>query len=202
MTTSGSDPITKPQAAAFWRLFSAACRRNAVLPAQRDAYRHRLLRETLGVSHMSQIDRTEGFDRIMARLALEAGDDAAAAHYAVGSDRRRAALVADCATQVLQLAMADAPGADPLPYIAGILAQANLAPPRRIGADYWLDLPPRSLAALFQMLDTHRRRLLSRLAPHIPRTYVHGRRWQLSASPAYSDEGYSPPAFKTRLVVL
>lgn len=184
-----TNTLTLKQTAAFWRLFSAACKANAIPSADREPYRKRLLKETLGVEHMSQITRTAGFDRIMARLAREAGDSALAARYAIADDRRRAALAAECATQLLQLAASET--SDPIPYISGILAQARLSPLRPSGPDWFLDLSPDALPTLLEILDTHRRRLLARLHPTLPRAFVYGRRYAFAPS---------PPALKIQLV--
>lgn len=168
--------ITERQAAAFWRLLAAAARNQSV--PDREAYRKRLLREELGVEHMSQIGRTTDYDRIMHRLALEAEDWTALAHYGVAGDRRMAALVADCATQVLQLCCSDLTVPSGIGYVNGILAQARLSPVRVVDADdYWLDLSPDDLRILLQILDTHRRRLLKRLGWTGSMAYAHGRRW-------------------------
>lgn len=168
--------ITERQFAAFWRLFGEAARHQAV--PDREAYRKRILREELGVEHMSQIGRTTDYDRVMHRLALEAEDWDALAHYGVAGDRRMAELVADCATQVLQLCCSDLTVPSGIGYVNGILSQARLSPVRVVDADdYWLDLSPDDLRILLQILDTHRRRLLKRLGWTGSMAYAHGRRW-------------------------
>ena len=192
--------ITTRQRAAFWRLFSKAARARGIPSAQRDEFRHKVLAETLGVSHLADVDRTHGYDRLMERLAFLAEDTRAADRFSVADARRTAALVADECCQVAQLSRAT--DADPLAYVAGILKQARLSPPFRIGSDYYLDLHPSSLRALLQILDTHRRRLLSRLAPDIPKAYVYGRRLAFNST-GYTiiDQEPPPPAFfKVRLL--
>ena len=116
--------LTKKQAALFWRSLAAAADRQAV--PDREAYRKRVLREELGVEHLRDVDRTEGFDRLMLRLAQDAEDWHGLAYYSVAGERRLADLVADCATQVLELTVADRglsvrDPADSLNYISGIL---------------------------------------------------------------------------------
>ena len=186
--------ITEKQAAAFWRLLGAAARHQAA--PDREAYRKRLLREELGVAHMSEIGRTTDYDRIMHRLALEAEDWDALAHYEVSGDRRLAAMVADCATQVLQLADSAASPTPGLAYVGGILAQAGLSPIRQIAPDdYWLDLAPSDLRVLLQILDTHRRRLLKRLGWTDSLAYCHGRRWIRTSTGAL--DATDPPLPRT-----
>lgn len=192
--------ITERQAAAFWRLLGAAARHQAV--PDREAYRKRLLREELGVEHMSQIGRTTDYDRVMHRLALEAEDWDALAHYGVAGDRRMAELVADCATQVLQLSCADLTVASGIGYVNGILSQARLSPVRVVDADdYWLDLSPDDLRILLQILDTHRRRLLKRLGWTGSMAYAHGRRWIRTTAGALdcNDPALPRNAFRIRL---
>jgi len=164
--------LTRPQLALFWRKFAAACSAQGF--ADREAYRHAVLREEGGVEHLADLDRTGGFDRVMLRLCIDAGDWQGASHFETGTERRIAELCADCATQLLQLAGADETSA--LAYIGGILRQARLDPPSPCGGDWWLDVPEGHAVKVFQILDTHRRRLL-RAADGL-KTYVHGRRWE------------------------
>ena len=68
-----------------------------------------------------------------------------------------AKMVEACAGQLMQImdsfeTMADA-------YIIGILKKAG-HPVRNGGEHYWMDIPDTLLRSVFQMLDTHRRRLL------------------------------------------
>lgn len=199
--------ITERQAAAFWRLFGAAARNQSV--PDREAYRKRLLREELGVEHMSEIGRTRDYDRIMHRLALEAEDWTAAAHYAVADARRMAAMVADSATQVLELScvalgLGASANLDPLGYVSGVLRQSGMSPVRVEGSDYWLDLSPDDLMRLFQILDTHRRRLVRRLwtAREIPLAYARGRRWQVSPDGVLSCTDPPAPSSAFRVKIL
>lgn len=153
--------MTPKQTALYWRTFSAAC---SVLglstTADREDYRHRVLREEARVTSIKQLDAGSGFDSVMARLSSDAGDFLAASNYATGDDRRLAAMVRDCAIQVLELS---GDGAEPSAYLDGILRQSRLAS-SCVGADgdVLLDVSPGAMRRVFQMLDTHRRRLLRR----------------------------------------
>ena len=180
-------PLTRPQLALFWRKFSAACAELGV--ADRDAYRHAVLREEGGVEHLAQLGRTRGFDRVMLRLCSDAGDYASAARFESGDERRMAELCADCATQLLQLAGSTETSA--IAYIGGILRQARLDPPVPCGSDWWLDVPAGHALAVFQILDTHRRRLL-RHEPGVS-AYVHGRRWHRDDAGLLVHTDASPP---------
>ena len=189
--------LTKKQAALFWRSLAAAAERQAV--PDREAYRKRILREECGVEHMRDIGRTEGFDRLMLRLAQDAEDWHGLAYYSVAGERRLAELVADCATQVLDLSARDT--VLPLAYLGGVLKQSAMSPIRTVGEDYWLDLAPDDLARLLQILDTHRRRLLKRAHYDRNLAYVHGRRWQLwGGRPVFYDPPEPQPAFKVNIL--
>lgn len=192
--------LTEKQAALFWRCLAAAAERQAV--PDREAYRKRILREELGVEHLRDVDRTEGFDRLMLRLAQDAEDWHALAYYSVAGERRLADLVADCATQVLELSGGGR--IDPAAYVSGVLRQSGLSPVRVAGSDYWLDLAPDDLARLLQILDTHRRRLIKRqwTGLDVPLRYVRGRRWHLAAGCIldYADLPLPAPAFRINIL--
>ena len=191
--------LTTKQAALFWRCLAAAAECQAV--PDREAYRKRILREELGVEHLRDVDRTEGFDRLMLRLAQDAENWHGLAYYSVAGERRLADLVADCATQVLDLSAQDA--VFPLAYIGGVLKQSAMSPIRTVGEDYWLDLAPDDLARLLQILDTHRRRLLKRTHYDQNLAYVHGRRWIVDTCDnrvCFEDPPAPQPAFKVNIL--
>lgn len=197
--------LTKKQAALFWCSLAAAAECQAV--PDREAYRKRVLREELGVEHMRDVGRTEGFDKLMLRLAQDAEDWHALAYYSVAGERRLADLVADCATQVLELSVAAlglsaSAHLDPLGYVSGVLRQSSLSPVRVNGSDYWLDLAPADLARLLQILDTHRRRLIKRswIGPEIPLRYVRGRHWEIGGILDYTDSPRPGPAFRVNIL--
>lgn len=190
--------ITKRQAALFWRFLAAAAECQAV--PDREAYRKRVLREELGVEHLRDVGRTGDFDKLMLRLAQDAEDWHGLAYYSVAGERRLADLVADCATQVLELS--PGLGVHPMAYVSGILNQSGMSPIRVAGGDYWLDLAPDDLARLLQILDTHRRRLIKRLwiGPEIPLRYVRGRHWDIGGILDYTDSPRPGPAFRVNIL--
>ncbi len=153
-------PMTKPQTQLFWRLFSKSCDAQGIPSNERDAYRKTIMLEECNAHHLADLDRCADFDRIMIRLALDAEDYELAARFDSGDERRMAHLVAVLAFQVMQLHGAEEISA--AAYVRGILQQAGF-PCRLDGAEWWLDLPGADLLSLFQMLDTHRRRLLKSL---------------------------------------
>ena len=188
--------MTPNQTGLFWRQFSAAC--SALghdTAAEREEYRRAVLREEAGVGHLRELDATAGFDRVMARLAADAQDFAAAANYATGGDRRILALVKDCAEQVLLLA--DNP-ADPAAYLRGILRQSLLMTGRQMllaggDGDLLLDIDAASVRKVFMMLDTHRRRMLRRAGRTDHLAFVMGARLRIVGGRVVPSEplGYS-----------
>lgn len=153
--------LTKAQIAAYWRAASAAAR--AVGEPMED-YRKRIMREECGVESMRFLNRTSDFDKIMHRFALDAEDYDAAMKYTGGDDRRLAKIVEDCAVQVLMLA---GNPADPGLYVKGILQQSLILAKVSVSlfsgiTGIELDIDSASIRKVFQMLDTHRRRLLRR----------------------------------------
>lgn len=148
--------LTKPQLSAYWRAAAAAAR-NIGEPV--DTYRKRVMSEECGVASVKELNRTGDFDKVMARFAVDAGNYAAAGHYATSDARRLAVLVRVCCAQVMQLMGEPEGSTAAADYLAGIVRQA-LLPCGTSDGCFWLDCPPDSLLSLFQMLDTHRRRLL------------------------------------------
>ena len=158
--------ITKPQIAAYFRAASAAAR---ALGEPLDAYRKRVMKEVCNATSLKQLNRTNDFDAVMTRFAEDAADYQSACHYAVGSGRRLAVLIAAVCEQVMQLKCLETaetgapatttPAED---YLRTILNRSGSLRPNQDGG-WWLDLTYTTLQAVFAMLDTHRRRLIRRL---------------------------------------
>lgn len=151
--------ITKAQAAAFWRMFAAACRAQGLPAAEREPYRKRIMKEECGVEHLAEVDRTRGYDALMRRVNEDAGAYDYAAKFVGGDGVRMVHLVERCANQLMQLACR--PVDEAYSYVGGILRHAGIFQ-EEDGARYLLDIPVRDAQAVFQMLDTHRRRLIRR----------------------------------------
>ena len=149
--------LTPKQKAAFWRAFAAA--RLVVQPQDQDSWRHNILIEETGKFSLLDLDRKGDFEAVMRRLWSEAGNWEEAVRYSVGDERRAAFLIKVVAAQVLQLMDDETTRA--AAYVAGVLRQSRLvtnAVAER--GDFWLDIPLANALKVFQMLDTHRRRLL------------------------------------------
>ena len=157
-----SSGLTPAQRSAFFRALQAASiELGHATSEEREAYRKTVMREETGKEHLAQLSRTKDFDACMRRFAADAGNYEEAARFAIADDARKAAILRICCAQVLQLkgcVMGTTEAAD---YLAGIVEQARVPCGRNlIDSSFWLDVNPDSLTVLFQILDTHRRRLL------------------------------------------
>ena len=173
--------MTTKQMRPFWPAFARACDAlGLTTSADKSAYRSRIMMEEASASHLAEVSNTHGYEALMARLAADAGDYEDASRYAGGDDRRMAHMVDDCARQVFELS--GKAESDRLAYIRSILEQSGLVRQTSIvNAFWWLDYPDTTLDRIFQMLDTHRRRLLHRRSAitgqRLPIRYVFGRRY-------------------------
>lgn len=158
--------LTQAQRGLFWRTFRAACRNLGVPPLEEDAYRGRVVYEEAGVHHVGDIGRAADFDRVMARLAADAGDYRSACRFGGGAAARYRHLILARARAVIQARGED--GRTPESYVAGVLVQGRLAgrpgeAPQELGARLaspgaWEDLPVETLRLVLQILTTEERR--------------------------------------------
>lgn len=152
--------MTSKQISLYWRTFSAACVSLGIQgKEEREEYRHRVLQEEAGVSSTKLVGTTTAFDAVMARMASDAGDWQGALKYGAGSSYRMAVMVQICLAQVMQLKGLPDGSAAARDYLNGVLEQSHIAPGKP-GESFWLDLDPAALLKVFQILDTHRRRLI------------------------------------------
>jgi len=168
--------MTRAQLKPFFRAVSRAASAQGLVGREAvEAYRREVMREEAGADHAADIDPGAGYDRVMYRLAVDAGDWGAATRYVTGAERRMAHLVEQCARQVIELKQVEA---DPhvmfapesveattssVEYVVGCLRQAGLLVVQASGGDWWADISGAAAFSVFRMLDTHRRRLLKRL---------------------------------------
>ena len=189
--------ITSKQRFAFFRALSAACQ-NLGLNTQeeRDAYRKQVMREECKKEHLALLNRTTDYDRCMTRFAQDAGDWQTASKFASGDAYRLAVMIRICCQQVMQL-KGYPDGSDAATnYLRGILERSQIACGTYVdGSSFWMDVSKDSLLTVFQILDTHRRRLLAGYQsmrgmkgfdPKIVYA-VHGDRIMLTFSPRYYD---------------
>ena len=167
--------MTKAQLKPFFRAVSRAASAQGLVGREAvEAYRREVMREEAGADHAGEIDPGAGYDRVMYRLAVDAGDWGAASRFATGEERRMAHLVEQCARQVVELEQVEA---DPyvmfapesvkatmsaVEYAVGCLRQAGFLVVQS-GGEWWADISGEAAFSVFRMLDTHRRRLLKRL---------------------------------------
>ena len=170
----GGQAMTKAQLKPYWRAVGRAASALGIVGKEAvEKYRHDVMMEEVGVDHARDIDPADGFDRVMYRLAVDAGDWSAASRFATGEERRLAHLVEQCARQVIELKALDN---DPMfenehraanelavDYIVGVIAQAGyFVAESPAGGEWWADISANQAFQVFRMLDTHRRRLLKR----------------------------------------
>lgn len=147
--------LTQPQRRTLFVTIREAAREQGEEP---ETYRRRIMREELGVDHLSQVSATSGFDALMARAYSDAGDAQRAAIYATQAARRLQHVIIEAARRL-------AP-ADPCSYVAGVMVQSRLAPvgdnatlaDRLRNGSAWLDVPEPHLRRILVMLKTHIRR--------------------------------------------
>lgn len=153
--------MTDKQKRAFWGQLAAACRNLGITSEDKESYRHAVLEEAAGVRHLSEVNSTTGFEAVMQRLAADAGDWARASSFTIGNTRRIAAMVEDCARQVFELT--GNVNGDAVSYAQGILQRAGLMRAGALDGKAWyLDYALATPVNIFQMLDSHRRRLIWR----------------------------------------
>lgn len=151
--------LTGRQQAMFWAVFNKACAEQGIFGSScRSEYRHRILSEETGQVSLLCLNRTADFDRVMFRIAADAGDFEQAANFSVSDARRMGYLIKVCCLQLMQLKGGDE--ADARRYLGGILDQARVPNGTHLDNSYWMDCTPSQVHKVFQILDTHRRRLL------------------------------------------
>ena len=184
--------MTRAQLKPYWRAVGrAASALGIVGHGAVEDYRHKVMMEEIGVEHARDVDPADGFDRVMYRLAVDAGDWPAAARFATGEERRMAHLVEQCARQVIELRSADEgcpfggghggdTHAEAVAYVVGCLRQAGMFV--CLAQDsWWADISAHQAFQVFRMLDTHRRRLLRRLGWSGPLSFDAEASWTLES---------------------
>lgn len=158
--------LSPKQQAMFWALWARAEREElpiAATPKERDTARRGVMFRACGKISLKDVTPTGDFDRLMFAVATLAGDYEGMGYWCNASERRTAHLIRECARQIGEIAGAP----KGWEYCQKVFAQAGLPAS-------WMDIPDGLLFATFQMMDTHRRRLLKR---------DHGWRGELSGQP-------------------
>ena len=154
--------MTTKQMRNFWPAFARACEALGLeTKSDREAYRKEVMMETASASHLAEVSNAKGYEALMARLAADAGDYESASAYAGGDARRIGAMIEDCARQVFELAGSD--DGDAVRYAQGIVRRSGLERAGLFAGRYWyMDYAEATPAKIFQMIDSHRRRLIWR----------------------------------------
>jgi len=134
-----------------------------------EAYRKRILKEELGVEHLSAVSRGDGFDKLMSRIWADQGDYERALSYAQGSLVRLRHLCVQAAMQILA-ASPEPPRSTPYDYIAGVMSRARLVDERPTkcfaeslaSVESWARFSPADVKALLMMLNVHLSRIKRR----------------------------------------
>lgn len=161
--TKGKKGLSRAQLAAFWRAVGAVARERGFSAAEKEEYRKQVILEETGKESLKDVGRTYEFERVLARVWADAGDFRKASWYTGGDEKRVLYNIKVCAAQIMQLKGGwGTQGASE--YVAGVLRQSGMCQDVHLkGVDVLFDLPPLNALRVFQMLDTHRRRLLKEL---------------------------------------
>lgn len=169
--------LSPKQQAMFWSLWAKA--EAEELPAtatrqERDVARRGVMFRACGKISLKDVNPTRDFDRLMYEVATMSGDYKQMAYWCQAKERRTAHMIGECARQIGEIA-GQSRGWE---YCRAIFFQAAL--PER-----WEDIPEGCLFSVFQMVDTHRRRMLKR---------DHGWRGERAGQPL----GFNPARIYTR----
>ena len=91
----------------------------------KEQYRKRVMRETVGVDHLSEVTRTDGFDRMMCRILQDRGDYQRASEYILGGLARLRYLIREAAAKIVAAKSYRGSAYD---YIAGVMIQNGMLP--------------------------------------------------------------------------
>lgn len=160
--------LTKAQYPKFFSMLRrAATNLGLDTPVAVEEYRHRVMREEAGCASVKELNRKADFDACIRRFAADAGEYMEAVEAGIQGERRKAYVVKVMALQIMQLKGGSE--ADARDYLGGIINQARIPCGVCTTDDsFWMDVSPRSLQNLLQILDTYRRKLLKASFPNAP----------------------------------
>ena len=132
-----------------------------------EKYRKMIMREELGVDHLSEVSRTDGFDSLMCRMLKDCGDYSHALNYTGGDVKRLRYLALSAARKCCDGApLADADEQQMVcRYVAGLMVQMKYSRLDRDAlairlqrADGWDDFTPLQLKKVVAALNLQVRR--------------------------------------------
>ena len=140
-------------------LFAHVKNAAAELCVDPEKYRKMIMREELGVDHLSEVSRTDGFERLMCRLLKDSGDYSHALDYVGGDVKRLRYLALSAANAVCDGAPEDVE-LQLCRYIAGVMVNMHFSPLSRDAlamrlqrADGWDDFTPMQLKKVVAALN-------------------------------------------------
>jgi hypothetical protein len=146
--------LSGKQLALFWSLWAKAEREelpSSASQSERDVARRSVLFRACGKVSLKDVSPGREFDLVMSSVASLAGDYKAMAYWILAGERRTAHMIGECARQIGEIAGVH----HGWKYCRETFIQAGLP-------ESWMDIPEGLLTSVFQMLDTHRRRMLKR----------------------------------------
>ena len=130
-----------------------------------EKYRKMIMREELGVDHLSEVSRTDGFDRLMCRMLKDEGDYSHALDYTGGDVKRLRYLALSAAAKICDGAPFDVEQML-CRYVAGVMINMKYSSLDRDALairlqrdDGWDDFTPMQLKKVVAALNLQVRRL-------------------------------------------
>lgn len=153
--------LTSLQRATLFAHVHKAASEHGVDPEQ---YRKMIMREELGVDHLSEVSRTDGFDRLMCRMLKDEGDYSHALDYTGGDVKRLRYLAMSAAAKICDGAPEDVERML-CRYIAGVMINMRFVSSDRDSlamrlqrVDGWDDFTPLQLKKVVAALNLQVRR--------------------------------------------
>ena len=145
-------------------LFAHVKNAAAELCVDPEKYRKMIMREELGVDHLSEVSRTDGFERLMCRLLKDEGDYSHALDYTGGDVKRLRYLALAAANSICDGAPEDVER-QLCRYVAGVMINMKFSSSDRDTLamrlqrdDGWDDFTPMQLKKVVAALNLQVRR--------------------------------------------
>lgn len=149
--------ISSSQRVAFFKLWhqvEAKLDLGSLSKEERDEYRRGQIMESTGKGSILAVTSGSQFEDLMVHCSMLAENPEAAAYWSQSDDRRILKHLKECVRQCAEIK--GIPPEESVKYIRSICVQAHIP-------DDPLDLPVSDAKRVLFMVDTHRRRLLSKI---------------------------------------
>lgn len=146
--------LSTSQCNKFWRLFQEAlkeCLPPGADKAARDGFRRKIIFDSTGHDSLTKVRPGKDYELLMAATAALTDNWQERLYWDTALERKFVHLIGICVVQIGQIAQEP----HSWNYVRGTLHQAHWP-------ENWQDLSADMLSTVFQMLDTHRCRLLDR----------------------------------------